>query len=140
MSEQQTVKTKQISKSKKPTAAKLLELRTEKGLTEREISKLTGTPKTTIHDQLQQLATTDEFRDFQTNKDKVFEGLQLKLINLADPDLLKSMLNKRGFTDVAILQDKISLLRGQATEIHDVNIRALIASITPDKAANDDNT
>jgi hypothetical protein len=29
------------------------------------------------------------------------------------------MLSKRGFTDVAILQDKISLIRGQATEIID---------------------
>lgn len=135
----ESVKTKHVSKRKPPTATKLLELRTEKGLTEREISAVTGTPKTTIHDQLQKLANTDEFRDFQANKDKVFEGLQLKLINLADPELLKSMLNKRGFTDVAILQDKISLLRGQATEIHDVNIRALIASIVPERVDNGNN-
>ena len=38
----------------------------------------------------------------------------------------------------AVSYDKERLESGQATEIHDVNIRALIASITPDKAANGD--
>jgi hypothetical protein len=41
------------------------------------------------------------------------------------------MLSKRGFTDVAILEDKIRNIRGLATEVHDVQIRALIAQIQP---------
>ena len=117
---------KQITKRKKPTSKKLLELRTEKGLSEREIAALTGIPKTTIHTQLQELVNTTEYRDFQSNKDKVFEGLQLKLINLADHDLLKTMLSKRGMTDVAILQDKIQQLRGQETPVNLTQIRVLI--------------
>jgi len=100
-----------------------------KNMTEREISAITGIPKTTIHTQLQELAKSEAFQYFQNNKDKVFEGLQMKLINLADHDSLKTMLSKRGFTDVAILQDKIQLLRGQATSVSDVQIRVLIDNI-----------
>lgn len=119
-----------------PTDAKLIELREEKGLTEREISAITKVPKTTIHDQLQALTKTTEFQEFASNKDKTFEGLQYKLIQLADPDLLKTMLSKRGFTDVAILQDKIQLLRGQATSITEVDIRHLIANVTCNSVPN----
>jgi hypothetical protein len=122
-------KIKPTNKPTKPTKTQLIKMRTQKGLTEREISTLTGVPKTTIHSQLQELANSDEFRQFQTNKDKIFEGLQLKLINLADHDSLKPMLSKRGMTDVAILQDKIQLLRGEATSIQAVDIRGLIGCV-----------
>jgi hypothetical protein len=40
------------------------------------------------------------------------------------------MLSKRGLTDVAILEDKIRLIRGQATDISGVQIRGLIAVLT----------
>jgi hypothetical protein len=40
------------------------------------------------------------------------------------------MLSKRGFTDAAILEDKIRLIRGQATSISAVDIRQLIASVS----------
>lgn len=116
------------SRPKLPTK-KLLKMKAVKNMTEREISAITGIPKTTIHTQLQELAKSEEFQYFQNNKDKVFEGLQMKLINLADHDSLKTMLSKRGFTDVAILQDKIQLLRGQATNINDLQIRVLIDNI-----------
>jgi len=129
----------QTKKRGKPDKGLIADLALNKELSCRQIESITGLAKSRVAEIIQEVKSKQDFIDFQNNKDTVFENLQYRLINLADDDLLKSMLNKRGFTDVAILQDKISLLRGQATEIHDVNIRALIASIVPDKADQSDN-
>ena len=132
-------KTKQIRpNSRKVDRCKAIDLVINHGLTHQQAADLSDCARSRISEIISEAKSDPDIALFADNKDKVFEGLQRKLINLADDDLLKSMLNKRGFTDVAILQDKISLLRGQATEIHDVNIRALIASIGPDKAVNGD--
>jgi hypothetical protein len=115
----------------KSTSTRIATLKSINKLSEREISELTNIPKTTVHDELQRLIKSNELIAFTDNKDKVFEALQLQLINLADRDSLKTMLSKRGFTDVAILQDKIQLLRGQSVSIHDVNIRVLLDAVMP---------
>ncbi len=122
-------------KAKRLTSAdkhKITRLALEKNLSCHDIAKITGHGKTRISEIVAEVKSNPDIELFADNKDKVFEGLQAKLINLADDDLLKTMLSKRGMTDVAILQDKINLLRGQATEIHDVQIRHLIASIVVD--------
>lgn len=108
---------------------KIVKLKTVNNLTTTEIANHLDLPRTTVFDELQRVTNSDSFKYFQNNKDKVFEALQTQMINLADADALKTMLSKRGFTDVAILQDKIQLLRGQATSISDVQINVLIDKI-----------
>lgn len=118
------IKTKRSTKTstKKQQIVKLA----NKGNTEREIAQLTGLSKTTVHTELQALKHDPDYLKFTENKAEVFEQLQYKLVNLADHDTLKTMLNKRGFTDVAILNDKIQALRGQASSISLQDIRILI--------------
>ena len=108
---------------------KIADLVINKGITQEEASKITGISRSRISEIITDVKNNTDIIALRENKDKVFEGLQAKLINLADDDLLKTMLSKRGLTDVGILEDKIRLIRGQATEIHDVQIRALVASI-----------
>jgi DNA polymerase II large subunit len=100
-----------------------------------QIAAITGKPKSTVYEQLQELQKSDQLDFFASNKDKIFEELQLKMVNLADADTLKSMLGKRGFTDLGILQDKIQLLRGQATEIIDYKSINLHSTLSEFKAA-----
>lgn len=114
---------------------KIVDLVINKGVTQEQASKLTGTSQSRISEILSQVKQNPEYLEFQENKDKVFEGLQAKLCNLADDATLKTMLSKRGMTDVAILEDKIRLIRGQATDITDVQIRGLIAHFTVPKIA-----
>jgi hypothetical protein len=91
----------------------------------REISTLTEIPKSTIHNKLQALKDDPNFKSFRENKADVLEEMQFRLLQTVDTDLLKSMVNKRGMTDVAILEDKIRLIRGQATTLMSIDIRAL---------------
>jgi hypothetical protein len=123
-----------------PTKKQLINLRCKKGLTEREISAVTGIPKTTIHDTLQKIQNDPDFKDFQSNKAIYFEKIQHELVKNADHDAIKTMLNKRGMTDAAILEDKIRLIRGQSTNNTLIDVRALIMQVederqkTPEKS------
>lgn len=107
----------------------IVQLGIDNQLPVRKIEQLTGVSKTRVAEIIADARTNPEYLEFTQNKDKVFEGLQQKLINLADDDLLKTMLSKRGLTDVGILEDKIRLIRGQATEITDVRSLNLSARI-----------
>ena len=70
----------------------------------------------------------------------MFENLQYRLINLADDNLLKTMLNKRGMTDVAILEDKIRLIRGESTANISYDAKVISASVAElRKMVNDNN-
>lgn len=80
-----------------------------------QAEKLTGISKSVIAEVLQAVKANPEIIEFSRNKDKVYEGLQAKLVNLVDDDALKTMLNKRGLTDLGILEDKIRLIRGEST-------------------------
>ena len=105
---------------------KIAKLILENGLTQEQTSQLTGTSRSRISEIMSQVKKNPDIISFSENKDKIFEVLQAKLINLADDDLLKTMLSKRGMTDVAILQDKIAQLRGQETPVNLTQIRILI--------------
>ena len=108
---------------------KIVDLVINKGLTQEQAANLTNCAQSRISEIIQEAKQDPEVMLFANNKDKVFEGIQRKLINLADDAALKTMLSKRGFTDVAILQDKIQLLRGEATSIQAVDIRGLIGCV-----------
>ena len=131
MSEAQASKPKRSGKRKSPatttiddTNKQIIKL-ANKGNTEREIAVLTNLPKTTVHDKLQTLKNDPAFIEFKNNKADVLEEIQFKLASVVDHDLLKSMVSKRGMTDLAILEDKIRLMRGEATSITTIDIRAL---------------
>ena len=101
-------------------------------LSYRQAETLTGVSKSKIHELIQEAKANPERILFRDNKAEILEGIQAKLINLADDETLKKMLERRGFTDTAILEDKIRLIRGQATSISAVDIRQLIASVSVD--------
>ena len=96
-----------------------------KGATEREIAAVTNLPKSTVHYKIQRIKDNPDFVNFKANKADVLEEIQFKLASVVDHDLLKSMVSKRGMTDLAILEDKIRLMRGEATSITTIDIRAL---------------
>lgn len=114
------------AKADKKQIAKLI---LDNKLTQEQTSQLTGISRSRISEIMSEVKSNPDQVLFTSNKDKVFEGLQAKLINLADDELLKTMLSKRGLTDVAILQDKISLIRGQATEIIDYRSLSLSGTL-----------
>lgn len=115
--------------ARKTDRKKIADLAINKDLSCREIAAITGMGKTRVAEIIQEVKVSNEFAEFQDNKDKVFENLQYRLINLADDDILKTMLSKRGFTDAAILQDKIQVLRGQASEVTGVQIRVILDNL-----------
>ena len=119
------------SKRKPPPAdkKKAVDLVINKGLTRTDAAKVLGVKHNRISQILQEVNQDKTFLTFTQQKDKVFENLQYRLINLADDELLKTMLSKRGFTDAAILEDKIRNIRGLATSHSLVDIRALLASV-----------
>ena len=102
-----------LSRTDKIKAAKLA---IKHDLSCKQAEQLTGISKSVIAEVLQAVKANPEIIEFSRNKDKVYEGLQAKLVNLADEDALKSMLAKRGFTDLGILEDKIRLIRGESTQ------------------------
>ena len=119
------------TRARRPAQQQLTETRriaalAAKGNTERDISTLTGIPKTTIHQTLQQLKMSPDYRGYCDNKADVLELLQYQIANAVDHASIKTMLSKRGLTDLAILEDKIRLIRGQATDLSAVNIRLIL--------------
>ena len=104
----------------------------DNNLSYRQAETLTGVSKSKIHELVQDAKANPERILFRDNKAEILEGIQAKLINLADDETLKKMLERRGFTDAAILEDKIRLIRGQATSISAVDIRQLVASVSVD--------
>ena len=115
------------------TKKQLITLRCKKGLTEREIAAVTGKSKTRIHQVLQKIQNDPDFKDFQDNKAIYFEKIQHELVKNADHDAIKTMLNKRGMTDAAILEDKIRLIRGQSTNNTLVDVRMLISQVEDER-------
>jgi transcriptional regulator with XRE-family HTH domain len=111
---------------KKPSKTQIAAMVTEAGLTQEQVAAQTGVCQQRISQIIQEVKENAEIMQFSDQKDKVFENIQYKLINLASDDLLKTMLSKRGLTDVAILQDKIQQLRGQETPVNLTQIRVLI--------------
>lgn len=100
-----------------------------KGLTQDQAAQLTGVTQGRISQIIAEAKTNPDIIAFRNEKADVFEGLQARLVNLANDDLLKSMLNKRGMTDVGILEDKIRLIRGQDTGLSYGQVQALALTI-----------
>lgn len=101
------------------------------GLSYQEIGDLLGVTKQAIHYRLHKQFGNDEsieeFRAFKNNKDSYLEWIQHRIAASIDDDDIKTMKNKRGLTDLAILEDKIRLIRGQSTE--NISVNALQMSL-----------
>lgn len=95
----------------------------------RQIAAITGIGKTRVAEIISEVKDSQDYKQFTGQKDKIFENLQYKLVNLADDELLKTMLSKRGFTDVAILQDKIQALRGEPVSVTEHQIRVILDGV-----------
>jgi hypothetical protein len=119
---------------------KITNLAINSNLSCRQISALTGVGKTKIAEIIQEAKENPDVTLFAQSKDKILEGLQRKLINLADDAALKTMLKKRGFTDLAILEDKIRLIRGQSTNNTLIDVRALIMQVEDERHKTPENS
>jgi arsenate reductase-like glutaredoxin family protein len=115
VAKKETILEKKAKRARRADVKLISELAAGKELTRAEIGKLAGCSPNRVSEILQEIKTSTELKEFASNKDKVFEDLQYRLVNLADDDTLKSMLNKRGFTDLGILEDKTRLIRGEST-------------------------
>jgi hypothetical protein len=49
------------------------------------------------------------------------EAVQFRLVSLVSEDVALKMVERRGTTDIAILEDKIRLIRGQSTDNIDLH-------------------
>jgi len=97
-----------------------------KGLSCDEVARLTGCSKQNVQQRLQEvdLEGLDKFKE---HKDAVLEHTQRKLVNSLSASKLKDMSGLQLITGAAILQDKIQVIRGQASDI--VEHRTINASL-----------
>jgi hypothetical protein len=122
MSETQEITTNQENhkhKAKDIPIADIIEY-TDKGLTDSEIARLTGCSRQNILRRRKQYSI-QSLNNLRTHKDKVFEFIQGRLINsVTDDDIKKTPLGSR-LLGLGLLQDKINVLRGQATDIYEIH-------------------
>ena len=90
----------------------------KKNLTLEEIAKLTGCTKQNVQQRFER-ANLEGLERFQEHKDKVLEAKQFEIVNQLTDEKVKKMSGLQLVTGAAILQDKITALRGQATAIID---------------------
>jgi len=127
--EQTQDETKALTAPKGIPIEDLIEYR-KKGLTCEEIGRLTGCDHSNVARRLKDVAL-DSLDNFRTNKDTAFEHIQQRTLkNITDAEI-KRLNPLQRVTAAAILQDKIQVIRGQATEIvdHRVLVVDLAASI-----------
>ena len=116
-------------KRQKLDKKKVAALVTDKGLSYQEAANILQCNKSRIGQIMQEVKANPDYQLFADNKDKVFEGIQARLVNLLDDETLKKWLERRGSTDLAILQDKIQALRGQPQGLTGVEIRIILDNL-----------
>lgn len=121
--------------AKKVTQAhkdKMVALRTTNHMTEEQIAKQLDLTRDTVHYHLSRLIDKAALQDFTQNEPDIIAWKKYKIINHLTDEKLKEAKARDLTVSYGILDDHERLQRGLATEIHDVQIRALVASI-PDK-------
>lgn len=108
---------------------KAIELAARGELTQEKAGELCGYSQKRISELIQDYKSNPDTILFINNKDKAFESLQSKIVNsIGDDDLKKASLSQKVLA-TAVLNDKIQLLRGEATSIQAVDIRGLIGCV-----------
>lgn len=95
--------------------ADLIEYR-KKGLSYTEIGALTGCSRENVCQRFRD-ADLEGLEVYSNHKDKVFEHKQREIAKTLTGDKLKGMSALQAITGMAILQDKIMVMRGQANNI-----------------------
>lgn len=93
----------------------LIEYR-KKGLSLTEIATLTGITKQTVSERLKDI-DLEGLEIYNNHKDKVFEHKQREIANSLTGSKINNMSALQAITGMAILQDKIMVMRGQANNI-----------------------
>ena len=112
---------------------KILKL-ANKGCTSREIASAVKLSQSAICQRMQRIKNSPEFKAFTSDKAMAFEILQKRMMDmLEDDEVLEAVIRKQGVIPIAVLQDKIRVMRGEVTEITAIDIRALgvIVNQTP---------
>lgn len=85
-------------------------------MTEREIAKVEGKGKSTIHYAIQRDFTPQEIQIFKNQEADAIRALRLDILSNIDRDDIKKMISSRGMTDYGILYDKEMLERGHSPQ------------------------
>jgi hypothetical protein len=114
---------------RKPTMSdeELIRLR-KMGLSTNAIAEIANRAASTIQERLKHLGFTDRVEHFRSNKADILEQIQWRMIKQTTDKDLHDLVKKRGFVDLAIIEDKIRLIRGESTS----NVKTL--SIVVDNA------
>jgi transcriptional regulator with XRE-family HTH domain len=95
---------------------KVLELRL-KGLSYREIAQLVGCSKSNVEFIMKNhFPNLTNLRKYSENKAQILEALQQELVYQFDAEKQKKMTGRDLTWSIAVLEDKIRLIRGQSTE------------------------
>jgi hypothetical protein len=95
-------------------------------LSEGEIAKRVGCSPSNVHQVLSVFLhghSERELRDFQANKADIYDTVQMRALASVTQDKLRKSSAGSLVTVAAILEDKVRLIRGQATSI---NVHALV--------------
>lgn len=124
------IKAKQIN-PKKPSKKQIAAMVLHGGCTQEEVAEVAGICQQRVSQIIQEVNGKGEIEIFREQKDKILEGLQYQIIdNVTGDDIQKANLQQKIWS-IGVLEDKVRNIRGLATEVHDVQIRALIAQIQP---------
>ena len=88
----------------------------DKGNTAKDIAKILGCSYQNILDRLERI-DYNGLQTYRQEKDKCFERLQWEIAKTLTPEEIKRIQPRDRITSMAILEDKIRLIRGQATDI-----------------------
>ncbi len=95
---------------------RVLELRL-KGLSYREIAQLVGCSKSNVEFIMKNhFPNLTNLQKYSENKAKILEALQQELVYQFDAEKQKKMSGRDLTWSIAVLEDKIRLIRGQSTE------------------------
>jgi len=98
----------------------------KQGLKQSQISKVLGITQKAVCNRMKYIAEHPSFVEFCDKKAEHFEMLQHRMYEKFDDDeILDAVIRKQGVLPIAILQDKIRVLRDQAVIITEFDIRAL---------------
>lgn len=97
----------------------------DSGKTAVEIAAIAGCSHQNVYDRLARI-DYNGLKTFRERKADTYERLQWEIAKTLEPDDIKRMQARDRITGIAILEDKIRLIRGQATEIS-VNFDAVKA-------------
>lgn len=102
--------------------AKLINLK-KKGLSYQQIADICKCSKQNIHARLSKFEFVE---DFQSNKATEYEALQYRVIKSIDDRCIQKTPFVQRTTAIAILEDKIRLIRGQSTQNSAINVQMSI--------------